>query len=262
MNLESPSAVATSAPPRTQAERPTLSPLLRKLEALEPLSDEAKTRLPRLPIRLVHAAPREALVRESEPRAEISILLEGVAVRFKNVQGRRAILGFLLPGDVDEADGFVEALDHGIAAVTACKLALIPRAAFDRLLTDVPDLARGLRRLARREEAIRRVWLTNMGQRAAGKQAAHLFCEMRVRFEAAGMGGPDWFTNPFTQEDMSDVLGISAVHMNRVMQQLKDLELIRADRHVVRFPSPAKLQDYAAFDGSYLKSAARMPEPQ
>jgi CRP-like cAMP-binding protein len=258
MNLELHAPVVTPAP------RPILSPLVQKLESLEPLSGDAKARLRKLPIRLVNIAPRETLVREAEPRGDIRILLDGVAIRCKSLQGRRAILGFLLPGDVDEADAFVETLDHGIAAITACKLALAPRAAFDRLLMDVPDLARGFRRMAGREEAIRRVWLANMGQRAADKQAAHLFCEMRARFEAAGMGGPDGFANPFTQEEMADVLGISAVHMNRVMQHLKDLDLIRPDRHLMRFPAFAALQDYAAFDGAYLKSAARAlsPEPQ
>ena len=155
------------------------------------------------------------MLREAEPRGDVRILLEGVAVRFKGLEGRRAILGFLLPGDVDETDVFVDMLDHGIVAITAGKLGLIPRPAFEQLVTDFPDLGRGFRRMARRDDSISRVWLTNMGQRAADKQAAHLFCELRARFEAAGMGGPDWFTNPFTQEDLADVLGISPVQRAR-----------------------------------------------
>ncbi|HEY5084163.1 MAG TPA: Crp/Fnr family transcriptional regulator [Rhizomicrobium sp.] len=264
--MENPSTIASA---QSQAEHSFLSPLIRKLELLEPLSGEAKSRLRKLSARLVSSAPRQDLLREAEPRGEVRILLDGVAVRFKSLEGRRAILGFLLPGDVDEADVFVEMLDHGIAAISACKLAYIPRPAFEQLVTDFPDLGRGFRRMARRDDSISRVWLTNMGQRAADKQAAHLFCELRARFDAAGMGGPDWFANPLTQEDLADVLGISPVHMNRVMQHLRGLDLIRLDRHVVRFPSPAKLQEYCDFDDGYLQGAmarapkmARVLEPQ
>ena len=250
----------TTALAHVQAEHAILSPLIRKLELLEPLSGKAKSYLRKLPARLSSSAPRQDLLREDEPRGDVRILLGGVAVRFKSLEGRRAILGFLLPGDVDEPDVFVEMLDHGIAAISACKLAHIPRQAFEQLVMDFPDLGRGLRRMARRDDSISRVWLTNMGQRAADKQAAHFFCELRARFEAAGMGGPDWFTNPLTQEDMADVLGISPVHMNRVMQHLRELQLIRPDRHVVRLPSPAKLQEYCAFDDGYLHGEARAPE--
>jgi CRP-like cAMP-binding protein len=255
--LENQSTIALA---HGQAEHSALSPLIQKLEALEPLSGEAKSRLRNLSARLVSFVTREDLLREAEPRGDVRILLGGVAVRFKNLEGRRAILGFLLPGDVDETDVFVDMLDHGIVAITAGKLALIPRLAFEQAVTDFPDLGRGFRRMARRDDSISRVWLTNMGQRAADKQAAHLFCELRARFEAAGMGGPDWFTNPLTQEDLADVLGISPVHMNRVMQHLRELELIRPDKHVVRFPSPAKLQEYCDFDDGYLHGGARAPE--
>ena len=252
---------STIALAHVQAEHSILSALIRKLELVEPLSGEAKSRLRKLSARLASFSPRKDLLRETEPRGEVRVLLDGVAVRFKSLEGRRAILGFLLPGDVDEADVFVEMLDHGIAAISACKLAHIPRPAFEQLLMDFPEVGRGFRRMARRDDSITRVWLTNMGQRAAGKQAAHLFCELRARFEAAGMGGPDWFTNPLTQEDLADVLGISPVHMNRVMQHLRDLDLIRPDRHVVRFPSPARLQEYCDFDNGYLQGAGtRAPE--
>jgi CRP-like cAMP-binding protein len=119
-------------------------------------------------------------------------------------------------------------------------------------------LARAFRRIARTDEAIRRVWLANMGQQTADRQAAHLLCELRARFEAVGMAGPDWFNNPFTQEHLANVLGISPVHMNRVIQRLRDLGLIsyQAHGHVIRFPSLPKTQQFAEFDDTYLWDTA------
>jgi CRP-like cAMP-binding protein len=241
-----------------------LSALVQKLDSLEPLSDEAKSHLARLPARLANLAPREELVAEAQPRGDVRVVVEGVAARVKvlDAGGRQAILGLLLPGDVDEADAFVEALDHGIVALTACKIAQIPRLPFDQLLLDFPDLARAFRRMARRGEAIARVWLANMGQRSADRQAAHLLCELHARLSALGMGGADWFTNPLTQEQLANVLGISAVHMNRVMQHLRELGLIRVEGHVLRFPSPRKMEEYAGFDGGYLAGEGRAATPK
>ena len=241
-----------------KAEHPMLSPLLQKLEQLEALDDETKARLGRLPLRVAHFTPREDIVRELEPRGEVRVVVEGVAARAKVMDGgRHAILGFLLPGDVDESDALAEGLDHGIVALTHCKVAQISRLVFDQMLVDFPDAGRAFRRMARLDESIRRMWLANMGQRAADRQAAHLFCELAVRFAQVGMGGPDWFANPLTQENLANVLGISPVHMNRVMQHLRELELVRLEGHVLRFPSPGKIQQFADFDGRYLMGDGR-----
>ena len=235
-----------------------LSALIQKLESFEAISEEAKQRLVRLPLRVATFAPREDMVRESEPRGDVRVLIEGMAGRYKALDGgRHAILGFLLPGDVDEADALADELDHGIAAISPCKAALVPKLSFDQLLIDFPDVGRGFRRMARLAGAIGRMWLTNMGQRAADRQAAHLMCELNARLSAVGMGGPDWFTNPLTQEHLANVLGISSVHMNRVMQHLREEGLIRIDGHVLRFPAPAKIRQYAGFDGAYLMGDGR-----
>lgn len=230
-----------------------LIPLIQKLDLLSHLSDDAKCRLNKLPARVAIHPPREDIVREYEPRGDVRVLIDGVACRTMAFDtGRQAIMGYLFPGSVDESDPLVDRLDHGITTVTQCRISHVQRLLFDQLLLDCPELGRAFRRLARSEEAIRRVWLANMGQRAADKQAAHLLCELWTRFCAIGMGGPDWFTNPFTQEHLANVLGISPVHMNRVMQHLRELGLIRIEAHVLRLPSPARLQEYANFDPAYL----------
>ncbi|HXR95974.1 MAG TPA: Crp/Fnr family transcriptional regulator [Rhizomicrobium sp.] len=249
--------------PHPQPGSSILSALVRKLESFEIISEEVKQRIGRLPLRVASFAAREDLVRESEPRGEVRVLIEGMAGRYKALDGgRHAILGFLLPGDVDEADALADELDHGIAAISPCKVAMVSRFTFDQLLVDFPEVGRGFRRMARLDGAIARMWLTNMGQRPADRQAAHLLCELHVRLSAVGMGGPDGFTNPLTQEHLANVLGISSVHMNRVMQHLREEGLIRIEGHVLRFPSSAKIREYAGFDGGYLMGEGRTPAPE
>jgi len=240
-----------------------LSALVQKLDSLEPLSDEAMSRLARLPVRLANFVPHEELVVEARPRGDVRVVVEGVAARVKllDAGGRQAILGLLLPGDVDDSDAFVETLDHGIVAITACRIAQLPRLAFEQLLLDFPDVGRAFRRMARQSEAIARVWLANMGQRSADRQGAHLLCELRTRLSAVGMGESDGFTNPLTQEHLANALGISAVHMNRVMQHLRELGLIRVNGRLLRFPSARKIEEYAGFDPAYLAAEGRAAAP-
>lgn len=231
-----------------------ITPLIRKLEQFGSLPNQAKIRLTSLVARLSNHAAREDIARESEVRGDIRILVDGVACRYKMFDGgRQAILGFLLPGDIDLIDGALERLDHHIGTITPCRVVHVARSAMELAIRDHPEIGRALRRMSGVEEATLRVWLANMGQCTADKQAAHLFCELRARMAATGLGGEDWFHNPFTQEQFANVLGISAVHMNRVMQQLREMKLVYADGRVIRFPDISKIEDFADFNSSYLQ---------
>jgi len=231
-----------------------ITPLIRKLELFGSLPDQAKTRLNSLVARFSSHTAREDIVRESETRGDLRILVDGVACRYKVFNGgRQAILGFMLPGDVDLADGALERFDHSIGAITPCRVVHVARPAMELAIQEHPEIGRALRRMSGVEEATLRVWLANMGQCAADKQAAHLLCELRVRMAATGLGGADWFSNPFTQEQFANVLGISAVHMNRVMQQLREMKLVYVDGRIIRFPDVAKMEKFAGFSASYLR---------
>jgi CRP-like cAMP-binding protein len=230
-----------------------IAPLIHKLDSLELLSDQAKVRLAGLISRMSSHAPREDIVREAEARGDLRVLVDGVACRYKVFNGgRQAILGFLLPGDVDEVDGALERFDHHISTVTPVRMVHVARPVLEQAIQDHPEIGRALRRMAAVEHATLRIWLANMGQRAADKQAAHLFCELRMRMAAVGLGGADWFNNPFTQEQFANVLGISAVHMNRVMQHLREMKLMRIDGRIIRFPDVSRIENFADFQAGYL----------
>jgi CRP-like cAMP-binding protein len=228
--------------------------LISKLDSLEPLSDPARARLRNLQVRLSSFQPREDIVRECEERGDLRVLVDGVACRYRVFDGgRQAIVGFLLPGDVDEVDGAPpDRFDHNIGAITPCRTAQVPRAALDQAAQDHPEIGRALRRMAGVEQAMLRIWLANLGQRAADKQAAHLFCELRTRMAPVGLAGRDWFSNPFTQEQFANVLGISAVHMNRVIQHLREMKLVHIEGRVIRFPDVSRIEGFAGFRAHYL----------
>ncbi len=240
-----------------------LAPLIHKLDSLELLSDQAKVRLSGLIVRTSHHMPREDIVRESEARGDLRVLVDGVACRYKVFDGgRQAILGFLLPGDVDQVDGASDQFDHHISTITPARLVHVARPALEQAILDHPEIGRAFRRMAAVEHATLRVWLANMGQRAADKQAAHLFCELRMRMAAVGLGGADWFNNPFTQEQFASVLGISAVHMNRVVQHLREMKLVRIDGRIIRFPDVARIEKFADFHADYLLASNSTTEKE
>lgn len=102
------------------------------------------------------------------------------------------------------------------------------------------------------DEAILREWLVNMGQREAPQQLTHLFCELLVRLQVAGIGAADGYQFPLTQEDLADVLGITTVHVNRTLQALREEGLIVLRRHRLDIPDVERLKAYCDFDPDYL----------
>ncbi|MCC6737227.1 MAG: Crp/Fnr family transcriptional regulator [Bauldia sp.] len=203
--------------------------------------------------------PRRDLISEGEASDVVVALLDGFACRYKTVaRGRRQITGLLLPGDFDDTEpALSEAPDHSVATITSCRVALVPKAALARVLRDHPSLDHGFRCFTRLELRILREWLLNMGQRMADRQVAHLFCELFYRMNAIGMVSGGGFALPFTQEELADILGLSTVHVNRVLQELRRTGLIRLDQRRLTIVDHEALRILGEFDPSYLQ----MPEP-
>src|SRR5690606_6890860 len=103
----------------------------------------------------------------------------------------------------------------------------IPRDTVQELVSRHPNIGRALRWATLVDEATLREWLANMGQRPADRQLAHFLCEMRLRLQVVGMADEGGMHLPLTQEELGDVLGISAVHVNRVLQVLREQGLMR-----------------------------------
>jgi CRP-like cAMP-binding protein len=230
------------------------SPVVRKLEHGAALSDDDKKRLEEAVRDLRTVGPRQDLIGEGERPNEVHAILEGFACRYKLLpDGQRQIMALLVPGDFcDLHVAILRTMDHGIATISACKVAYIPQTAVDELTTKHPPIARALWWATLVDEGTLREWLVNMGRRPADKRMAHLFCELLLRLESVGLARANGFDFPVTQTELADILGLSNVHVNRVLQQLRDDGLIALSGKRLTVLDLDRLQDFAEFDPNYL----------
>jgi CRP-like cAMP-binding protein len=205
---------------------------------------------------LGHCRSVRALQEISSPGAEIvpyTVLIEGIACRYTIVgDGRRALIGFILPGDFTTAalTGLTP-LDFGILSLTTGKIIEMPCAELETRASNNLHLSQALAWSAMVEGSIARAWLAN-SHRPADKRLAHLLCELRQRFALVGMGGEHSFDLPLTQQNLGDALGLSTVHVNRMFQYLKGLGLVQVHGHKIVIGNLSRLEHFAEFDPAYL----------
>jgi CRP-like cAMP-binding protein len=235
--------------------------LIRKLEIGNTLLETDRARLEGLVGATVRILPRQNVVDEDDIPGSAHLVLDGFACRYKVLRdGRRAILAFLLPGDFCDLHlALLGRMDHAIGTISACTFARIPFASIEELTFNHPRIARALWWSTLWDEAIMREWLASMGQRAAGPQLAHLICELFIRLQITGNVIDNSFAFPFTQEELGDTLGISSVHVNRVLQQLREKALIILHARRLTILDSQRLLKFAGFKSSYLHIPAQRP---
>ena len=228
--------------------------LIAKLRRLGPVSVEEIEALKDATRRVRHIGPREDIVRDGERPAEASLILEGFACRYKLMpSGKRQIMAFQIAGDVVDLHSLLlREMDHAVGALTSCRVALIPHGALFELMDRHPTLARALWRDTLVDSAIFRAWMMGIGRRSAYARIAHLLCEVRVRMNAVGLVQGDSFDFPVTQADLGDSLGLSVVHVNRVLQALRGDGLITLKGRVLTIHHWERLKEAGEFEASYL----------
>ncbi|WP_336492846.1 Crp/Fnr family transcriptional regulator, partial [Methylobacterium nigriterrae] len=179
----------------------------------------------------------------------VCLVMGGIAGRYKTLlHGGRRIVSFALPGDLCRVHVSGHASrDMRLGALTACSVADIPRARVIELVETHPGIRRALRWLTLTELSRAREWLVN-DSRPAEKRLAHHLCELLVCLQAVGLAGEHSFDFGLSQPDLADALGISHVHINRVLQALRGKELIVTGNHVLTVPDVARLKAFAEFD--------------
>jgi CRP-like cAMP-binding protein len=184
--------------------------------------------------------------------------MEGFACRYRNLAGgRRQITAYLVPGDSYTLDADSESgTDHALMALTAVRSVLLTPAEVTALMQNSAAIAEGFRLMASIDEATLREWLINIGGRPALERIAHLFCELDWRLQAVGLVEHDRFEMPITQYDLADTAGLSSVHVNRTLQELRRQGLIAlAGRSLTILDRPT-LQAMADFQPRYLRLRA------
>lgn len=233
------------------------NPAIRKLERLVVLSAADREWLGRVEAeaRLV-GARTDLIVEGSDPDGAI-LILEGIACRYKQrSNGRRQITAYLLPGDMSDLDAvFQDRMPHGVSTITPCRIARLSPRVLNETIYQSQALSQAARMLSLIEEATSGEWLLNLGCRSGVERLAHLICELFHRLRAVGLTNGNSFSLPVTQVDLAHTLGLSGVHTNRSLQELRHQRVIRlAERRLTILDLP-RLTSIAEFDPTYLNLA-------
>ncbi|MBB2965106.1 helix-turn-helix domain-containing protein [Methylobacterium sp. R2-1] len=230
------------------------NPLIRKLESFAPLSDEDRTLLEQICESPRLVPPHTDLGREGDKPDGVFLVLSGFACRHKlRANGSRQINAYLLPGDLCDLDvALLEEMDHTITTLSACKVVRLAPELVADLLTHYPRIARALRKSQLVDEATLREWLMNVGRRSAIERLAHLFCEVLLRLRAVGLATEANCELPLTQVDLADTTGITSVHVNRSLRELRRRGLIELEGGRLKILDYAGLQALAEFRANYL----------
>ncbi len=190
-----------------------------------------------------------------EPGDSVHILMEGWACRDRPFgDGDRQITAFMLPGDLASCWTPIESpFDHRVRTLTPCRVMVASRARLADLARRNSVIATRLRRAMRTDVSILNDWLVNVGRRQAPERIAHLLCELNHRLEIArsNLHSGDRLI-PLTQQDIADALGMTSVHVNRVVQKLRANQLLEIRKGSVILRDPQGLAQLCAFDSAYL----------
>ncbi|TNC06527.1 Crp/Fnr family transcriptional regulator [Methylobacterium terricola] len=232
----------------------SLNMLIRKLESISRLSDEERRAIERLPITGRHLAAHQDIVREKDRPSQCCLLLEGWACRYQLLsEGKRQIFSFHIPGDIPDLQSLhLKVMDHSVCTVTQATVAFIPHEALRELTAAFPGIAAILWRDTLVDGAIFREWMTGIGRRSALEAVAHLLCELYVKLEAVGLARDHAYRLPLTQADLGDALGLSNVHVNRTLRDLRDNGLITLHGGKLQIDRWQELTGLCDFDATYL----------
>ena len=228
--------------------------LLAKLRVRNYLDAEDVQAIEALPIVAREFEANSRIVAEGERPRHCCLLAHGFAVRSKTtMNGKRQILSLHLPGDIPDLQSLhLHVMDHDLITLVPSTLGFISHTAMRALTHARPSVSDALWRDTLIDAAIFREWIVNVGQRPADSRLAHVVLEVRFRLAVIGRAAGDSFDMPLTQEQIAEALGITPVHANRIIRQLREANIIDISRGRVAILNEAKLAQLAQFDDRYL----------
>jgi CRP-like cAMP-binding protein len=233
---------------------PDYNPMIRRLESIFTLTDDEKHALQRLPMQVAVIKADQDIVREGDRPTRSCLLLSGFACTYKvSAQGKRQIVSFNLPGDIPDLQSLhLKVLDNSIATISPCQMGFITHEALHDICARFPRITAALWRHTLTDAAIFREWVLNVGRREAYTRMAHVLCELLVRLEVVGLVEDHACDLPITQGEFADAIGVTPVHVNRVLQQMRADGLIELKGDRLNIPDWEKLKEAGEFDPIYL----------
>lgn len=236
-----------------EAGRPW-SRLLRRLAGVSVLSEADRDALSNLPMSIRYMSAGQDFARSGDVAEQCCLILDGYLYRQKGTgSGRRQILAIHVPGDlIDLQTVHLQRFDHDIHAAGPAVVGVVPQSCFKGVLEASPGLTDAFWRESTVEAAIFREWIVNLGQRSALARVAHIICELASRLRAVDLARDLVLPIPLKQSDLADAAGISTVHTNRVVQELRATKAIVWGAGHLQIVNWTLLCQIADFSSSYL----------
>src|SRR5690348_13370326 len=196
----------------------------------------------------------QTLVRAGEELSTSSILIDGWLARSKDLPGgERQVTQLHVAGDFADLHGFtLKRLDHDVATLADCSIAVVPHERLREVTNHYPRLGRVFWFSTNIDAAIQRELALSLGQRSAVSRMAHLFCELYERLGVVGRTTEDGYDFPLTQRELSECLGLTVVHANRTLQELRRRGLIELENRRLTIRDRRGVEGLAEFDPAYL----------
>ena len=235
-----------------------MAPLFRRLQITTGAEAGDLLALKALPYTLRQFRLNQTVLREGDRPGECCLIAEGFCFRSKTIaDGKRQILSIHIPGDLPDLQSLrLATMDHDLVALSDCTLAFIGHAALKDLIFARPTVGDIFWRDTLVDAAVFREWIVNVGQRAAHNRLAHLIVELRERLRLIGHVTGNTFAMPLTQEQLGEAMGVTSVHTNRIIRQLRIDGVLDVQRGTVKILNERKLQEVAEFDGRYLHASS------
>ncbi len=230
------------------------SPLTRKLSVFVALSEAELAVLERLHQRRRTFFSGQDLVHQGQSGQAAYILSEGWVCSYKiQADGSRQIVDFQIPGDfLGLRSVLLRTSDHSFEPIENIQAAEVLASDLLQAFAETPRLATAILWAASRDEAMVVEHLVGIGRRDADARMAHFLLELGSRLSLVGIGSREGYDCPLTQSHLADALGLSAVHVNRVLRQLRERGLVTFREGRVTFHDLGRLADLAEFDSGYL----------
>jgi CRP-like cAMP-binding protein len=224
-----------------------------RLASLAELSCEDIDLLARMPSTISHHPSHAIVLQASEPVPHCCLLLQGYLCLRSDDSSHGQIISIHVPGDVPDLHTF-QMLRSGahLGTLGPAVVALVPHSFFQEAAAHSPSLSRSLSMLMLADSAALRNWVVNLGSRDALTRVAHLLCDIAMRLRAVGLAKDLRFPSPFTQADLGSACGISPVHANRVVQELRRRDLLQWEAREITITDWKALTRVAAFRPDYL----------
>ena len=230
------------------------APMTRTLGQLSPLGEADREALLALPYGLRTLPAGAHIVRDGDEPDQCCLMISGFAYRHKITgQGGRQIISIHMATEfVDLQNIFLDVSDHSVQTLTESEIASIPRGAVRDLALARPAVGRALWMQTLIDASIFREWVVNVGRRDSRARISHLLCEFSLRLEALGLARNHHYELPMTQEQLADAVGLTPVHVNRVLRQLSQDGLIERDRRSIRIVDWERMRQAGDFNQRYL----------